>query len=224
MSYYLPRMDSPTSDSHPWATVGMGKGGDYTWFDPTAPIGQGWSLHLPHWRQRGAIYFVTFRTADSIPAPVLAQWKRERAEWLAAHPEPHDAATTSEYHRRFTERMHRFLDECHGDCPFRSEELRQCVVQVLTYRDGTDDEGYALDGYVVMPNHAHVLVAPRGEALLSEICKTWKSVTAHSVNRLLGRRGTFWQEESWDHIVRSADHLERYRRYIVENPKRLPRA
>ncbi len=215
-------MDTPLSQPHPWATVGMGKGGDYNWFDPTAAVGHGWGRNLPHWRQRGAIYFVTFRTADSIPAPVLAEWQRERAAWLAAHPEPHDAATTREYHRLFTERMHRFLDDCHGDCPFRSAEPRQCVVEVLTHLDGADDRGYALDAFVVMPNHAHVLVAPRGEAQLSEICKTWKSVASHRVNKLLRRRGAFWQEESWDHIVRSAGHLERYRRYIAENPKRLP--
>ena len=200
----------------------MGKGGDYNWFDPAAAIGHGWGRNLPHWRQPGVIYFVTFRTADSIPAPVLEEWQRERAEWLTAHPEPHDNATAREYHRLFTARMHAFLDECHGDCPFRLEELRELVVEVLTHLDGADGGGYALDAFVVMPNHAHVLVAPRGEAQLSEICKTWKSVTARRVNKLRGRRGAFWQEESWDHIVRSAAHLERYRRYIAENPKRLP--
>lgn len=200
----------------------MGKGGNYNWFDPTTAIGHEWGRNLPRWRQDGAIYFVTFRTADSIPAPVLAEWQRERAAWLAAHPEPHDSATTREYHWLFTERMHRFLDNGHGACPFRSAELRQCVADVLTHLDGADDGGYALDSFVIMPNHVHVLVAPRGGAHLSEICKTWKSVAAHRVNKRLGRRGALWQEESWDHIVRSTDHLERYRRYIAENPNRLP--
>ena len=41
--------------------------------------------HLPHWEQAGATYFITFRTADSIPAPVWNRMKVERAQWLRRH-------------------------------------------------------------------------------------------------------------------------------------------
>jgi len=34
---------------------------------------------LPHWQQKGAAYFVTFRLADSIPARLRARWEEERA-------------------------------------------------------------------------------------------------------------------------------------------------
>lgn len=205
---------------HPHATLGRGRGGDYGWFDPETAIGNAWGRHLPHWRQRGAIYFVTFRTADSIPADVLATWRRERDAWLAAHPAPHDEATARDFHTRFTARLHRFLDEGHGACPFRDPVARSLVTGAMTCHDGID---HALDAYVVMPNHVHALVAPRGAAELSEITKVWKRVSAHRVNRLLGQRGGFWQQESWDHIVRGPEHLERYRRYIEANPQRLPR-
>ena len=117
--------------------------------------------------------------------------------------------------------MHRFLDDCRGACPFREPPARQVVVDVLHKLDGQPD-GYALDAYVVMPNHVHVLVAPSGETGLSGITKVWKRVSAHWVNRLLGRRGALWQHESWDHMVRSPQYLEHYRRYIRENPGHLP--
>ena len=65
-----------------------------------------------------------------------------------------------------------------------------------------------------MPNHVHVLVSPQGEHTLSEIVQNWKSYTAHAVNGLLGRKGTFWQKESFDHIVRNANEMERIRAYI----------
>jgi type I restriction enzyme R subunit len=39
---------------------------------------------LPHWRQDGVTYFVTFRLGDSIPAGVARQWDDERRRWLAA--------------------------------------------------------------------------------------------------------------------------------------------
>lgn len=41
--------------------------------------------NLPHWRQIGCTYFVTFRLGDSIPAPILQAWEEERRIWLAAH-------------------------------------------------------------------------------------------------------------------------------------------
>ncbi len=40
--------------------------------------------HLPHWRQPGATYFVTFRQADSIPKVVLAEWLDVRQRWYRA--------------------------------------------------------------------------------------------------------------------------------------------
>ena len=202
-----------------WATCGRGLGGEYTWFDPNTTASQAWGRHLPHWRQPGALYFVTCRTDDSIPASVLSAWRQERDAWLAVHPEPHDAATEREFHRRFTARWHRFLDAGHGACPFRDPGVREIVIAALHYHDGTE---YALDEYVVMPNHVHALVSPNDGAELSDITKAWKSVTAHRINRRLGRSGGLWQQESWDHIVRDADYMERYRRYIRQNPGFIP--
>ena len=40
--------------------------------------------NLPHWRQDGATYFVTFRLGDSLPRRVLDQWEYEKQLWLAA--------------------------------------------------------------------------------------------------------------------------------------------
>ena len=36
----------------------------------------------PHWSQAGAVVFITFRTADSIPQEVVARWENEKREWL----------------------------------------------------------------------------------------------------------------------------------------------
>ena len=48
-------------------------------------------------------------------------------------------------------------------------------------------------------------------------CYSWKKYAAGEINRGLSRRGRFWQEESFDHLVRSADHFERFRVYIAAN-------
>src|SRR5262249_5869453 len=49
--------------------------------------------NLPHWRQPGAAYFVTFRLADAVPATLLREWKEELETWRKFHPEPWDTAT-----------------------------------------------------------------------------------------------------------------------------------
>ncbi len=37
-------------------------------------------------------------------------------------------------------------------------------------------------------------------------------------NRILRRRGSFWQHESYDHVVRDEREYERILAYIVNNP------
>ena len=72
-----------------------------------------------------------------------------------------------------------------------------------------------------MPNHVHVLAAfPTEEAMLEQ-CESWKRFTARQINRLLNRRGRFWQQDVFDHLVRSPEEFERLRAYIAENP--IPR-
>jgi len=45
-----------------------------------------------------------------------------------------------------------------------------------------------------------------------------KSYTANEGNKILGRSGSFWQRESYDHWVRDEDELERIVNYIRNNP------
>ncbi len=53
---------------------------------------------------------------------------------------------------------------------------------------------------------------------LSWIMQHWKGSTSFQINKALGRCGTLWMDESFDHAVRSELQLERFRRYIRENP------
>lgn len=81
-----------------------------------------------------------------------------------------------------------------------------------------DGKRYELGEYVIMPNQVHLLVTPKGGHRLREIEHSWKSYTAKEINKLIGRWGTVWQEESYDHIVRSIEQLDHYCRYIRYNP------
>ena len=181
-------------------------------FDPQADVFATHSGNLPHWRQRGVCYFVTWRTEDSMPHDRVQQWQRERNEWLERNREPHSADQVREYHRLFSERWEAWLDESHGACELADSKAREIVEETLRNRAGQD---YDLDAYAVAPNHVHCLVTPREGQQLSDIMQAWKSVSAHRLNKLLGRSGTFWQKEYFDHIVRSPEQMEKLRDYAA---------
>jgi REP element-mobilizing transposase RayT len=208
------------------------------YFDATEAVGD-LSGNLPHWRQEGVTYFVTFRLADSLPQAKLKQWTEERDEWMEAHPDPHDEQTRAEYYRMFPERLQNWLDAGHGSCVLALPTVKKLVADALRHFDG---DRYRLIEYIVMPNHVHALVAPQGEHTLSDILHSWKSFTAHEIlkvdeaSRLVPKRqrtsrdgsstlvNRVWQQESFDHIVRNAAQMERIRQYIRDNPREADEA
>jgi len=79
-------------------------------------------------------------------------------------------------------------------------------------------ERYVLHAYVIMPDHVHLLLQPEAGWSLAKILQGLKGITAREINKFLGRRGTFWQDESFDHLVgNEADWIDKFR-YIHYNP------
>ena len=94
--------------------------------------------------------------------------------------------------------------------------IARCVVEALRFGEA-NLRLYHLHAFVIMPNHVHLLIQPK--APLPKITRTIKTFTARQANRILGRSGTrFWQEESYDHWVRSGDEFRRIINYIERNP------
>ena len=68
-----------------------------------------------------------------------------------------------------------------------------------------------------MPNHVHLLILPK--VALPEITRWLKGSTARKANQVLKRTGhSFWQDESYDHWVRTPKQLDKITAYIEENP------
>jgi ATP-dependent Clp protease ATP-binding subunit ClpA len=186
-------------------------------FDPKAPVGFLRGGNLPHWRQEGVTYFVTWRTADSLPKSRVDEWFAEREAWLKKNPEPWTPKVEEEYFQRFPDRWEKWLNECHGECVLARPELLKIIEDTLKHDDGVK---YHLNDFVIAPNHVHVLVTPTGgENTLSDAVQDWKSVSAHRINKALGRKGEFWQKEYFDHIVRSPEQLAKFRSYIHNHPQ-----
>ena len=169
---------------------------------------------LPHWAQIGVTYFVTFRLWDSLPKPLVDALNIERSAWLGCHPKPWDKEEKRYFYSRFHDQVQRWLDEGFGSAVLQEPGLAAVVEEALAHFDG---ERYNLDRFAVMPTHVHGLVQPRSHHL-HQVLHTWKSYTANILNPRLGRRGHFWMDETYDRIVRNAESLEKFRRYIEENP------
>ena len=78
---------------------------------------------------------------------------------------------------------------------------------------------------VVMPDHLHLLLKPLRDLSgwpypLLDILQCFKSATAHRINQCLHTSGPVWQEESFDHVVRSDESLKEKAEYIRLNPVR----
>jgi REP element-mobilizing transposase RayT len=101
-------------------------------------------------------------------------------------------------------------------------EARDRALQHCLHENGTRVHLYAA---VIMPNHAHLILTPLMDDLgdrfpLSKIMNSVKGASAHSINKLLGRRGHVWQDESFDRVLRSYESLEEKIYYIAQNPVR----
>jgi REP element-mobilizing transposase RayT len=184
---------------------------------------------LPHWAQAGALCFITFRTWDSLPRPVLHRWLTERNSWLRDHHiDPLGTGWRTaignlpplqreEFRSFVSDRWEAHLDECHGDCVLRQRTYADIVSKSLLH---FNEKRYVMTDFVVMPNHIHLIAAfPTEDAMLDQ-CDSWKHFTATEINRSLGRKGRFWEEDQFDHLVRSEEWFEHYRNYIAENPTR----
>jgi putative transposase len=82
-----------------------------------------------------------------------------------------------------------------------------------------------LHAVVIMPDHVHLLFEPLRDAEgwaypMVDILQCLKGATAHRINKLLGRSGPVWQEESFDHILRNSESLKEKVEYIRQNPVR----
>ena len=84
---------------------------------------------------------------------------------------------------------------------------------------------YFIHVAVVMPDHVH-LVMTLPHALsddarsLAAIMKGIKGVSARRIHQLLGRTGPVWLTESYDHVVRREEGLEKTCEYVLQNPVR----
>jgi REP element-mobilizing transposase RayT len=171
---------------------------------PDAPGGWHSRGYLPHFDGGEIPQFITFRLADSMPQKLLDRWREELAS------EENVNADAS-----LRKRIELYLDQGYGACYLKDPRIAESVQDSFLFFDG---ERYKLTAWVIMPNHAHMLLTPCEGHELSAILHSLKSYTANEANNLLRRKGQFWQPESFDRYVRDANHFAKVIAYIENNP------
>ena len=168
----------------------------YTYKPPGMPPRQ-YERRLPHFDAIGARLFVTFRLHGSLPESRIFPPERLSSG------------------RAFVA-MDGLLDRARsGPFYLRRADVARIVEQALF--DGQEKlDRYQLHAYAILPNHVHLLAESKVPA--ARWVGPLKGYTAHAANRLLGLKGPFWQDESYDHLVRNDDEFDRIRRYIENNP------
>ncbi len=156
--------------------------------------------NLPHYYPPDATIFVTWRLFGS--CKFLSE-----PEGASSH--PGKAFAENDY------LLDRAID---GPLWLKDPALAGMVAAALEKGD-REYRMYARFVWVIMPNHVHVVLRPFRR--LPEVMRWIKGSTARSVNLLLQRTGKpFWQYESYDHVIRNRDELNRVIRYIERYPVR----
>ncbi len=115
-----------------------------------------------------------------------------------------------------------FITFCKGNREPFPPQARDAILRHCLHDHG---KRFQLRAAVIMPDHVHLLLTPlcdeRGWPYgLASILKRIKGTSARSVNRLIGSLGPVWQEESFDHVLRSNENFEEKLEYIRQNPVR----
>mgnify|MGYP006288842103 CR=1 FL=1 len=175
--------------------------------------------YLPHWEVGDGVYFVTFRLCDALPQKKLEAVTKRYHMLMNALRENDDVSSDQLARIGFDfylDEVDDSLDGGYGRCWLRRPEIADLVSGALEHFDG---ERYDLYAWCVMPNHVHVAWQKYPDFELGEILHSWKSYTGLKANELLGRaEGSFWQADSYEHLVRTAEELSRICHYILTNP------
>ena len=149
---------------------------------------------LPHYSPNDAPYFITFNLEGCIPRQKLEELRQGKGKFID---------------------FDRLLDWSESGIHWlRDPQLARIVYDKLLWLKG---EAHALHAFTVMSNHVHLLTTLKEDQSLSSVMQLIKGSTSFQCNKLLGRRGTFWQSERYDRVLRRGEYWP-VLRYILNNP------
>ena len=97
---------------------------------------------------------------------------------------------------------------------FLSAPAKEVVLSAIRYWEGDRLELRAAE---VMPDHVHLIFRVLNGTSLSKMLQSIKGYSARGINQLLRRKGPFWLDKSFDHVIRHRQELEEKIEYIRQN-------
>jgi REP element-mobilizing transposase RayT len=95
------------------------------------------------------------------------------------------------------------------------------AILVDEWRSAPSRHGWAIGRYVIMPDHVHFFCSAELDAKpLPAFMQAWKQWTSKRMARELNLIVRIWQEEFFDHVLRSGESYSQKWDYVKENPVR----
>jgi REP element-mobilizing transposase RayT len=201
-------------------------------------IKQFYHQRLPHIQRVGDAFFVTFSLFGSVPKRKIVEyksWYQQKMEELS-RVNSLDIAdiVKADLRKNYFKQIDKLLDAAETGPKFMTSRncARICQEQIHRF----DGKLYHLLAYTIMSNHIHLLIDTSVQLenleindfvmksnfkTLDKILKRIKGASAHLCNQELGRRGQFWERESFDTYIRSEKMLNNVLSYILENPVKV---
>ncbi|MDZ7765547.1 MAG: transposase [Melioribacteraceae bacterium] len=169
--------------------------------------------NLPHIYLDESIYFITTRLKDSLPVTKIQELKnRPRLK----------SVPKSKSDKYYKDRLlFKYYDELLDTGKFGENILSNNSVATIVFNSllHNHKKDYLAYCFCIMPNHFHIIFRQLENARsIDKIMKSIKGFSAREINKLLNRKGSIWQSESFDHIVRDEDEFYRDMNYVFMNP------
>ena len=110
-------------------------------------------------------------------------------------------------------------------CTYRRKPIltSETVEEILVkeWQAARKHHGWAIGRYVIMLDHVHFFCSPELDAkTLPMFVGLWKEWTSKAIKRELHLTSPVWQEEFFDHVLRSSESYCEKWNYVRDNPVR----
>lgn len=164
--------------------------------------------NLPHMYREDAIYSITYRLADSIPKNLIDDYWVTKKQLLKEN-------RALETKNLYYEKLDQYLDHKNdGPMFLENTEAKKIVTSSIFF---FEDKYYKIICFCIMSNHVHLIINTLHfpKKAIGDILGSIKKYSAKHINKYLGCQGTFWQSESYDHIIKSRNELADTISYVI---------
>ena len=169
--------------------------------------------NLPHIYLPEASCFITYRLKGSLPLSVINELKKK----FEFNKKMSGKIDVYKLQKLFFAGYDDLLNSAADGPAFLCENFISKIVwdSILFYAK----KEYNLICFCIMPNHVHILLTLyKNSKSLDKIMKQIKGFSANRINKIRNEKGSVWQSESYDHIVRDEGEFYRIINYIINNP------